>query len=83
MKLSRHVAAQALKETKGISFRELQQELLLKKAKELLSKPGAKVQEVSLALGYRRAEDFGRFLRNKTSRTPSDLRKEAKGERGC
>ncbi len=77
-KLSRHVAAQAIKETKGISFRDLQQELILKKAKEMLSQPGARVQNVALALGYRRASDFARFLRTKTSRTPSDLRREAR-----
>jgi two-component system response regulator YesN len=77
MKLSRHRAAQAIKETKGMSFRDLQQEMLLKKAKEMLSQPRAKVQDVALALGYRRAENFGRFLRKKTSRRPSDLRREA------
>ncbi len=78
MKLSRHFAAQAIRETKGISFRDLQQEMILKKAKEMLSQPGAKVQDVAFALGYRRAENFGRFLRKKTSRRPSDLRREAK-----
>jgi len=77
MKLSRHLAAQAIKQTKGMSFRDLQQEVILKKAREMLSQPGAKVQDVALALGYRRAEDFGRFLRRKTSRSPSDLRREA------
>ena len=78
MKLSRHFAAQAIKEAKGVSFRDLQQEVILRKAKEMLSQPGAKVQDVALALGYRRAEDFGRFLRKKTSRRPSDLRREAR-----
>lgn len=77
-KLSRHLAAQAIRETKGMSFRDLQQEMILKKAKELLSQPGARIHEVAQALGYRRSEDFGRFLRNKTSRKPSDLRKEAR-----
>ncbi|MFB3904796.1 MAG: helix-turn-helix domain-containing protein [Acidobacteriota bacterium] len=77
MNLSRHLAARAIKDTKGMSFRDLQQELLLKKAKEMLSQPGAKVQDVALALGYRRAEDFGRFVRRKTSRKASELRKEA------
>lgn len=81
MKLSRHVAAQAIKEMKGISFRELQQELILKKAKEMLSQPGVRVRNVARALGYRRAEDFCRFLRAKTSRTPSDLRREGRLER--
>jgi two-component system response regulator YesN len=78
MNVSRHFAAQAIKETKGISFRDLQQEVLLKKAKEMLSQPDAKIHEVASALGYRRCSDFGRFLRNKTSRRPSDLRREAR-----
>jgi len=78
LKLSRHYAAQAIKEAKGISFRDLQQEVILRKAEEMLSKPGAKIQDVAQALGYRRAEDFGRFFRRKTSRRPSELRREAR-----
>jgi two-component system response regulator YesN len=78
MKLSRQLAAQAIRETKGVTFRDLQQEVILRKAKEMLAEPGAKVQDVAFALGYRRPEDFGRFLRRKTSRRASEFRKEAR-----
>jgi len=77
LNLSRQYAAQAIRQTKGMTFRDMQQEVILRKAKEMLAQPGAKVHEVALALGYRHAEDFGRFVRRKTSRKASDLRKEA------
>ncbi|RPI23333.1 MAG: AraC family transcriptional regulator [Acidobacteria bacterium] len=81
IKLGRHLASRAIREVKGKSFRDLQHEVLLKKAKEMLAEPGVKIHDVAHALGYRWSEDFSRFLRNKTSRPPREIRRDGNGKK--
>jgi AraC-like DNA-binding protein len=77
LKVERHTLESAVKESKGTTFRELQQLLLLNRALELLSTyPNLSIKEIAFKLGYRYPRDFARFIRNSTGRSPTEIRNE-------
>lgn len=62
-------------EHEGITFRDLQHQVLSEHARELLQRPGMTVQAAAEQLGYADASNFRRALKRVTGSSPSDLRR--------
>lgn len=59
----------------GLNFRDLSQRVRVERAQELLARPGATVQQVSLQLGFRDVANFARAFRRDAGVTPSEYQR--------
>jgi two-component system response regulator YesN len=75
LKIERHTIEKAVRVVDGRRFRDLRNELLLRRAKALLSADAAlSIKEVAYLLGYRSPQAFARFVRRVSGYSPSGLR---------
>lgn len=58
----------------GTSFRRLQNEVLVERAKQMLSNPGMSVKEIAFALGFSQAANFSRAFARATGMSPEQFR---------
>lgn len=65
---------QAALTREGTSFRRLQNEVLLDRAKQLLSNPSTSVKEIAFALGFAQATNFSRAFAKATGMSPEQFR---------
>lgn len=74
--VNRHTLHKAIFVGTGQSFRPFQQELTLKKAKQLLcSRSDMSIKEIGFSLGFKSERSFRRFVNRATSRPPVQLRR--------
>lgn len=73
-KVGERIIEKAVKANKGIAFRELRRELLLRKACDFLDQPNRSVKEVSFLLGFSSPKAFARFIKRASGRTATQLR---------
>jgi adenylyl-sulfate kinase len=71
--VERHTIEKLVRSTTGQSFRQLQQVLLLERAKLLLDQ-GKPIKEVAFDLGFEHPQSFHRFVKKFSGTTPSCLR---------
>lgn len=78
--VGRRTIENLFKQTKGMSYRSYQQSMLLRAALKLLAESDRlTIKEIASLLGYSSAAAFSRFIRSKTGRIPSDLRRGSTG----
>ncbi|WP_158412937.1 helix-turn-helix domain-containing protein [Holophaga foetida] len=65
---------QAALTREGTSFRRLQNEVLVERAKQMLSVPGMSVKEIAFALGFSQAANFSRAFARATGMSPEQFR---------
>ncbi len=63
-----------LKKGTGAGFREYLRAARLRKAAELLHKPGLSIKEIALAVGYKHVSDFDRHFKNAYGESPGEHR---------
>ncbi len=74
--VERHTIERAVRQRSGITFRQLQTQVTLKKGLEfLLSEPSRSIKEISLMLGYKSAHAFSHFMKNACGTSPLAIRK--------
>jgi two-component system response regulator YesN len=77
LQVERHTIERAVKDQKGKSFREYQQDILLVTSLRFLSSgPNRSIKEIAYSLGYQSPRSFCRFIKDKTGHTPTQLRLE-------
>lgn len=72
--LSREYLMKLFKQQYGVGIHEYMQKVRMDKAKELLSDPGLKIQEISEMLGYKDKNYFSKAFRNYYQLSPSEYR---------
>lgn len=75
LRIERHTVEKAVRTTRGVSFRQYRQGLLLTAALRFLEIPNLSVKEIAVALGYNHSRDFSRFVRRVTGRSPMEHRR--------
>ncbi|MDD5595093.1 MAG: response regulator [Candidatus Omnitrophica bacterium] len=73
--LSPKYFSRIFKKYTGTGFSDYKLKIKVKKAKELLGKPGYNINQISERLGYENAESFIRQFKKITSVTPTEYRK--------
>lgn len=74
--VSRRTLANVFSQTKRMSYRSYRQSMLLRTALKLLAESATlTIKEIALLLGYSSPASFSRFIRSKTGKNPSDLRR--------
>lgn len=74
LSVNRHTIETLVREFANVSFRELHTNLILEKAKTLLTtQPRLSIKEIAYSLGYE-PRAFARFVKSRTGKTPSELR---------
>lgn len=58
----------------GSSFRQIQEQVVLKEATRLLTETETSVHEISQLMGYTETSSFSRAIKTMTGKSPSDLR---------
>lgn len=75
LKVERHTIEKAVRAMDGRRFRDLRNELMLGRAKALLSADVTlSIKEVAYLLGYRSPQAFARFVRGVSGSSPGGLR---------
>ncbi len=75
MKVDRHTIEKAIRAVDGRRFRDFRNQLMLDRARVLLSANGASsIKEVAYLLGYSSPQAFARFVRGMCGRSPGGLR---------
>lgn len=70
----------AINKATGRGFRDLQQEIMLEKTRDiLLSQPGLAIKEVSFAMGYKSARSFARAIKRASGISPNQFRSKIAG----
>lgn len=73
-----HVTARTLqnriKQASGKSLRQLEQERLLKEARQLLLTSGMHVSEIAIELGFKEAAHFSNWFKAQSGQTPSEYK---------
>lgn len=72
--LSREYLMKLFKQQFGFGIHEYVQKVRMDKAKELLSDPNLKIQDISEMLGYKDKNYFSKAFRNYYSVSPSEFR---------
>lgn len=63
LQVERHTVERVVRHTAGQTFRELQRNLILEQAKQLLSRrEGQTIKQIACSLGYGSTRSFGRFF---------------------
>jgi len=74
--IERHTIERAVREVRGISYREYRREILLGKAISLLQDTGnLPEKQIAFSVGYRSPAAFSRFIRSATGMTPTAIRR--------
>jgi AraC-like DNA-binding protein len=74
--VSRRTLEDVFRQAKGMSYRSYQQSMLLRAALNLLAKSDRlTIKQIAFLLGYSSLAAFSRFIRSKTGKNPSDLRR--------
>ncbi len=75
LRVERHTLEKVLRTTTGTCFRELQRELMLARACQILAvETSLSIKQVSFLLGYKSPQAFSRFVKNACGRSPGNLR---------
>lgn len=75
LSVHRHTIEKAVQASASRTFRSMQQEILFRKACELLNADDARsIKEVAFSLGFGSTRAFGRFARRLSGQTPTQLR---------
>lgn len=75
LSVHRHTIEKAVQVSACRTFRSLQQEMLFRRACQLLETDDAKsIKEVAFSLGFGSTRAFGRFVRRLSGQTPTRLR---------
>jgi two-component system response regulator YesN len=73
--VSRQTLEKAVRAATGKSFRQCRSELLVVKARELLTSDGTRsIKEIAYSLGYRSPQAFARYVKMASGQSPSQLR---------
>src|SRR5437899_1848868 len=81
LQVSRRTIQNAVSAVTGKKFRDLREELLLVRIKNLLaSAPNTTIRQVSLEAGYRSPRSFARAVRRASGVSPQQLRTRIAGE---
>jgi len=71
----RHDIEKSIREAKGVTFREFKKSKLLEICLTFLTgNRDLRINQIAIALGFRRRRDFSRFIKNSTGRTPTEIR---------
>ena len=74
--VNRHTVEKAIRQARGISFREYQQDFLLRKAIDLLlHEPNLSIKQLAGELGYRSPKSFWRFIKRASGKSPSEIQR--------
>ena len=77
-KVERHTIEKAVRVMEGMRFRDLRDELMLGRAKALMSlQPTLCIKEISYLLGYKSPQALARFVRAASGLSPSELRRQS------
>lgn len=76
----RHTIHRAIRTIRGISFRKLQQEMLLERALHFLTERSElSVKQIAISLGYGSPQSFARFIRARTGASATETRQKKTG----
>jgi transcriptional regulator GlxA family with amidase domain len=71
----------AINAATGRSFRDLRQQMMMLRAKDILiSQPASAIKEVSFAMGYKSARSFARAIKRACGISPNQLRARVAGQ---
>lgn len=76
--LSPKYISRIFKQKTGVTFSEYRLRIKVDKAKDLLTKTGLNIDQISDKLGYENAESFIRQLKKRTGLTPTEFRKKSR-----
>jgi AraC-like DNA-binding protein len=80
IRVDRHTIERAVHSTWGGTFRQLRQQLILKRSVDLfISKPTATIEEIARELGYCSGGAFGRAFKRAYGLSPSEYRRRMLG----
>ncbi len=73
--VERHTVEWAVREATGNSFRQVQAEIISKRAVELLRlEPSRSIKEIAFLLGYKSRRAFSRFFKQAYGSPPTEVR---------
>jgi AraC-like DNA-binding protein len=76
--VERHTIEKAMNHIAGISFQKYQKQRLLARALNLLIQHGElSEKQIAANLGYGSTQAFSRFIKARTGKTPSEIRRES------
>ena len=76
--LSPKYLSRIFKQKTGVGFSEYRLTVKIKKAKELLKKPGYNIDQLAYMMGYQNTESFIRIFKKFTGCTPAEYRQRSK-----